>query len=221
AMGYHFARWAQAGRYARADVVEPLPDGGGVHCHYTLATDTREGVDALWRFTADGRCTLTLTWEGEKAELPEFGVLLPLRPGYRLVSYFGHGPEECMPDRQAGAMLGRWQYDPTAGADVYMVPQEYGARTGVRQAVLTGDGLPALQLGCAGAGMVFSAGPYTPQELENARHAWQLPPPTGLNVRCALGQRGAAGDDSWGALPHPAYRFTVEKGQQFQFYFGK
>ena len=221
AMGYHFARWAEAGRYAQATLVELTPACDGVHVRYALATEAHETVDALWQFTADGRCTVSLRWEGPEAEVPEFGLLLPLQPQYREVCYFGNGPEECMPDRQAGATLGRWQFDAHEGADVYIVPQEYGARTAVREATVLAAGAPGLTFACPAPGMVFSAGPYTPQELENARHVWQLPPVTATVVRCLLNVRGAAGDDSWGSTPHPAYRFKLHPGETFTFSFGK
>ena len=211
AMGYHFARWAQAGRYARADLVERVAEG--IHTHYTLATEAREGVDGLWQFTADGRCTLTLTWEGGDAEVPEFSLLLPLDPRLTDAEALGMGPAETMPDRERGALLGRWRWPVGAEEDVYMVPQENGARTGVREATLSGNGVPSLRLTTPGV-MIFSAGHYTPQELENARHTWQLPPVTRTVARCALGMRGIGGDDSWGALPLAPYRYVLRHGDR-------
>ncbi len=98
--------------------------------------------------------------------------------------------------------------------DIYMVPQENGARTGVVEASVSGDGMPALRLSTPGS-MVFSAGHWTPNELENARHFWQLPPVTRTIVRCAAGVRGAGGDDSWGALPLEPYRYTLHRGDSF------
>ncbi len=212
ALPFHFARWAQAGRYAQADAVERVRDG--VRVHYRLATDTREGVEALWKFDNTGRCTVTLTWEGGDAEVPEFGLLLPLHLRLDQVSVLGFGPEETMPDRERGALFGRWDYPVGKEEDVYMVPQENGTRTGVTGAALTGDGMPTLRLSTPGT-MVFSAGHWTPNELENARHFWQLPPVTRTVVRCAAGMRGAGGDDSWGALPLEPYRYTLHRGDSF------
>ena len=51
--------------------------------------------------------------------------------------------------------------------------------------------------------MTFSALPYTPHELENARHLYELPRDDNKTiVRCAAFQRGVGGDNSWGAKPH-------------------
>lgn len=212
AMPFHFARWAQAGRYAQADAVERVR--GGVRVHYRLATPEQEGVEALWKFDNAGRCTVTLTWEGPDAEVPEFGLLLPLNVRLDQVSVLGMGPRETMPDRERGALLGRWDYPVGQDEDVYMVPQENGARTGVVDATLSGAEMPSLRLSTPGT-MVFSAGHWTPHELENARHFWQLPPVTRTVVRCAAGVRGAGGDDSWGALPLEPYRYTLHRGDSF------
>ena len=216
AMPFHFAKWAQAGRYAQEDAVERVR--GGVRVHYRLATAEQEGVEALWKFDNQGRCTVTLTWEGGDAEVPEFGLLLPLTARLDRVSILGLGPEETMPDRERGAMFGRWEYPVGKDEDIYMVPQENGAHTGVTQATLSGDGVPSLHLSTTGE-MILSAGHWTPGELENARHFWQLPPVTRTIVRCAAGMRGAGGDDSWGALPLEAYRYTLHRGDSFTFTF--
>lgn len=216
AMPFHFAKWAQAGRYAQADAVERVR--GGVRVHYRLATAEQEGVEALWKFDNQGRCTVTLTWEDGDAEVPEFGLLLPLTARLDRVSILGLGPEETMPDRERGAMFGRWEYPVGKDEDIYMVPQENGAHTGVTQATLSGDGVPSLHLSTTGE-MILSAGHWTPGELENARHFWQLPPVTRTIVRCAAGMRGAGGDDSWGALPLEPYRYTLHRGDSFTFTF--
>ncbi len=47
--------------------------------------------------------------------------------------------------------------------------------------------------------MMFSALPYTPHEMENAMHPYELPQIHYTVVRVAKGQMGIAGDDSWGA----------------------
>ena len=44
--------------------------------------------------------------------------------------------------------------------------------------------------------MTFSALPYTPHKLENARHLYELPRDDNKTVvRCALFQRGVGGDN--------------------------
>ena len=68
--------------------------------------------------------------------------------------------------------------------------------------------------------MTFSALPYTPHELENARHLYELPRDDSKTVvRCAAFQRGVGGDNSWGAKPHENACPVVTAGMQFRFSF--
>ena len=102
-----------------------------------------------------GRCDITMTWQGEKTELPEFGLLFPLRRELTEVSYLGLGPRETTADRTAGGKMGAWSYnvrqDFAQNSPVY--PQECGSRTGVYHAAVTGS-IPGI--GFAGDGMTFS-----------------------------------------------------------------
>ncbi len=159
-----------------------------------------------------------MTWRGEKTELPEFGLLFPLRRELTEVSYLGLGPRETTADRTAGGKMGAWSYnvrqDFAQNSPVY--PQECGSRTGVYSAAVTGS-IPGIGF-ASGSGMTFSALPYTPHELENARHLYELPRDDNKTVvRCAAFQRGVGGDNSWGAKPHADACFAVEEGMTFSF----
>ena len=144
---------------------------------------------------------------------------IPLRRELTDVSYLGLGPRETTADRTAGGKMGAWSYnvrqDFAQNTPVY--PQECGSRTDVYRAAVTGSGLN-IGIGFAGDGMTFSALPYTPHELENARHLYELPRDDNKTVvRCAAFQRGVGGDNSWGAKPHADDCFAVEKGTSFRF----
>ncbi len=49
--------------------------------------------------------------------------------------------------------------------------------------------------------MMFSALPYTPHEMENAMHPYELPAIHYTVVRAAKAQMGVGGDDSWVPAP--------------------
>lgn len=216
------ARWKTASLYAQCDNLQAeLQDGQAiVTAGYTLP----DGAPVSLRYAIDGqgRCTVTLRWEGEATgEVPEFGLLLPLRPELDAVTYLGLGPDETAADRTEGARMGRFAYGVRAdfAQNGYTYPQESGCRTGVRRAMLAGPGLPALVFGCE-AGMAFSALPYTPHEVEQAGHLRALPPAANHTiVRCALAQTGVGGDDSWGAPPAPEHILRLQPGQSFTFFF--
>lgn len=163
--------------------------------------------------------------------MPEFGMLLMLDADYDQVEYYGNGPEECYCDRERGAKLGIFRTDARTNMTPYLVPQECGNRTGVRWAKVTdrrGRGLlftegGSTRLGTAArvnheeGGMNFSVLPYTPDEIESAAHAVELPPIHHTIVRVSLMQMGVGGDDSWGARTHPAFQLPNDRPLHFEF----
>lgn len=214
---FEFAFWKTAGLYARCDnlTAEAKGEFVTVRANYTLPDGQMLPVD--FAIDGAGRCDITMTWQGEHTELPEFGLLFPLRRELTEVSYLGLGPRETTADRTAGGKMGVWNYNVQQDFAQYtpVYPQECGSRTGVYSATVTGS-IPGI--GFAGDGMTFSALPYTPHELENARHLYELPRDDNKTVvRCAAFQRGVGGDNSWGAKPHADTCFAVEKGTSFRF----
>ena len=116
-----------------------------------------------------------------------------------------------------GARLGIFRT--TAGENLahYLVPQECGARIGVRWAEVTDFRGRGLRF--SGDAMTFSALPYTPHELENAAHEYELPPVHYTVIRAAQMQMGVAGDNSWGARTHEEYLLDVTGRKTFTFSF--
>ena len=53
--------------------------------------------------------------------------------------------------------------------------------------------------------MEASALPYDAHMIENARHAYELPPVHHTYLRASLGESGVGGDDSWGASVLPSF----------------
>lgn len=85
-----------------------------------------------------------------------------------------------------------WHFSNTAQDNLarYLVPQECGARTGVRWAEVTDARGRGLRF-TADGDMTFSVLPYTPHELESAAHSYELPPVHYTVVRCAMQQMGS------------------------------
>lgn len=216
-MPHEYGSWAVAGMFARCieTVAEQRGNKAALTATYSLAgrpaTDT---VTVEYLADGSGRLDITLTWNGEKTTMPEFGMMMQLNAQNAEVDYFGNGPLECTVDRSAGARLGRFGYAVNENVSEYVIPQECGGRTEVYEANLTEgeNGLTFLA-----DGMHFSALPYTPLELESARHVYDLPRPVKTVVRCALGQMGVGGDNSWGAKTHPEHLLWLAKGQSFRF----
>lgn len=186
---------------------------------YRLQTTPDAECQVTYRVYGDGRIQTTLSYDPVKelGDMPEFGMMFHCDADYDHVEWYGNGPAETYEDRKEGAKLGVYRNLVKDNLAQYMVPQECGNKTGVRYAKVTdrkGRGLLF-----AGDNINFSALPYTPHEMENARHPYELPEVHYTVIRVAKQQMGVGGDDSWGALVHPEYLIDVSNKVEFTFTF--
>ncbi|MDC4233677.1 DUF4981 domain-containing protein [Actinomyces sp. B33] len=169
---------------------------------------------------ADGRVDTTVVVDPGPGlpPPPEFGVLFALDPALGRLRWYGDGPEETSADRRSGALLGLHEARVVDQLTPYLRPQESGGHTGVRWASVTDDAGEGIAFEAGGAPMEFSALAWSLFEVENAAHPQDLPVQTATWVRAMAMRRGAAGDDSWGARPHPRYELP-EGRLEFSFSF--
>ena len=190
---------------------------------YFMPTTPRTECKVTYEVFGDGRVKTILSYDPVKelGDMPEFGMLFKFSADYDHVSWYGLGPEETYADRKMGAKLGIYQNLVKDNMAAYLVPQECGNKEGVRYAEITdakGRGI-RFAMDLENGPVSFSALPYTPHELENAVHPFELPNIHYTVVRVAKGQMGVAGDDSWGSLTHPEYLLDVGEKMEFSFWF--
>ena len=227
-MPFRYAQWKIASLYLHPDAqriwsafsVKQNGDGGvTVSFPYIMPTSPAASCSVTYTVSPCGKIRVQLDMDPvpELGDMPEFGMLFKLDADYDRIRYYGFGPEENTVDRHSGARLGLFETTPEKNMTPYLVPQECGNRTGVRYAdVLNSKGRG---LRFEGDTMEFSALPYTPHEIENARHGYELPPVHYTVLRVSKQQMGIAGDDSWGARTHPEYLLDVSGHLSFAFSF--
>ena len=227
-MQHRYAQWKIASMYQTVNGgekpfiypdVEEKEHSVSVSYRYYMPTVPKSSCVLSYEVFGDGTIKTTLSYEAVPglADMPEFGVLFKLNADFDRVKWYGLGPEETYADRQKGARLGIYEKSVQENLAKYLVPQECGNKCGVRWAEVTdrkGRGMKFF-----GDELYVSVLPYTPHELENAEHAYELPEIHYTVVRVALQQMGIGGDDSWGAKTHPEYLLPAEKDLTFSFWF--
>ena len=186
---------------------------------YLMPTTPQSECTLSYKVEADGTVRTKLTYDPVKelGDMPEFGVLFKFDADLDRVEWYGNGPAETYADRKHGAKLGIYRNKVADNLAEYIVPQECGNKTGVRWAkVVDAKGRGVL---FSGEDLNFSALPYTPHELENAMHAFELPQVHYTVVRVAKVQMGIGGDDSWGARTHEEYLLDIGDTMEFEFAF--
>lgn len=214
--------WHVADREAPAayPVVNQHDDSVEIAYRYLLPTTPAGSCDVSYRVYGGGRIAVTVTVQpGEGLpDMPEFGMQFVAPATLRQLSWYGDGPQECYADRRNGARLGVYRADVREQLADYLRPQESGSHTEVRWAQVTDERGAGLRFESTD-GMEFSALPWTPFEIENARHPVDLPPVQHTVLRPALMRRGVAGDNAWGAMTHPEYRLPAGRELTFRFSF--
>ena len=202
-----------------APEIEVHEDCAEVSYRYVMPTTPASECRLTYRVFGDGSIQTTLTYDPVKelGDMPEFGMMFKLDADYDNVTWYGMGPEETYVDRCAGAKLGVYKNKVEDNMAKYLVPQECGNKVGVRWATVTNRKGRGMMF--SGDKMEFSALPYTPHELENAMHPYELPQVHYTVVRVAKQQMGVGGDDSWGAQTHPEYLIPVDQKLEFTFTF--
>ena len=231
-MPQRYAQWKIASMYAATNATPELARlnahpvatenaDGSVSIRYIYGLCTQPDGHAALTYTVHpcGQVDVTLDYNPVEGlgDMPEFGMLLKMDADYDQIRYYGYGPNENYVDRREGARLGIFKTTAKENVSRYLVPQECGNRTGVRWAEVTDHRGRGLRF-TSGA-MEFSALPYTPHELENAMHDYELPPIHYTVIRANLQQMGVGGDDSWGARTHDEHLIDVKKPLSFTFSF--
>lgn len=171
------------------------------------------------KYTIRGDASLevaaTLDSDQELPELLRFGMRLGLPREMDQVRWYGRGPHESYWDRKTSAAVGLFENSVAGLHHPYCRPQENGNRTDVRWVTFTNDrrqglraeGLPLIE---------FSAWLYTQDELERARHDYELEPRDVVTVNLDWRQRGVGGVNSWGEHTLPQYTL---RGKHFEYKF--
>ena len=235
-MGMRYGQWKIASMYLSHKDFRQGPYGPGntpeveekehsvkVTYTYLLPATPLAECKLAYEVYGDGRVKTTLTYDPVKelGDMPEFGVIFKFNADYDHVEWYGLGPAETYADRKKGAKLGIYENMVKDNMARYMVPQECGAKEEVRWAKVTdrkGRGM-LFEMDENNGPMMFSALPYTPHEMENAMHPYELPEVHYTVVRVAKDQMGVGGDDSWGARTHEEYLLKTDKKMEFSFVF--
>ena len=235
-MGMRYGQWKLAsmylshkdfrqGAYGPANMPEVEVNEKSVKVSYTyiMPTTPTSECKLSYEIFGDGRVKTTLVYDPVKelGDMPEFGVIFKFNADYDRVEWYGLGEAETYSDRKKGAKLGIYANMVADNIARYMVPQECGAKEEVRWAKVTdrkGRGM-LFEMDENNGPMMFSALPYTPHEMENAMHPYELPEVHYTVVRVAKDQMGIGGDDSWGARTHEEYLLKTDKKMEFSFVF--
>jgi len=189
--------------------IKVLYDLAGINVPYT--------VEYLIQNDGSIRITSSIDMTGrDLPELPRFGMRMQLPGQFDSLTYYGRGPWENYSDRNTASFVGLYRDNVANQFNWnYIRPQEAGYKTDARWITLTnnrGSGLMIEGL----QPISFSATNVATEDLDpgfnkKQQHPTDIKRHNNVYLNIDLKQRGVGGDDSWGSLPHQAYRLLDKK----------
>lgn len=219
-MPFRYGAWKLASQYAQVRSVKAVQKGrlAVIETEFQLWPDSDAVCRLSYEIDGEGAIRVTMAWDGREGAvpMPEFGVMLRMPADYDCFTWYGNGPEDSYWDRKHGVRMGIYSNHVADNVCGYIVPQEAGNKTAVRLARVTDASGYGLEI--RGDDLSVNVQPYTPFEVENAMHPYELPPVHYSVVRVAARQMGIGGDNSWGACTHEEYLIRGDEKQEFSFW---
>lgn len=152
--------------------------------------------------------------------IPKIGMQLGVKQQYDQIGWYGKGLLENYSDKNHGFPIGTYSLALKDFIEPYAMPQENGNRTETRWMALTDqkedNGLLVVS---AQKPMSMSAWPYTEENLNEAKHTYDLKDPGYINLNIDLIQMGVGGNDSWSMVSQPLEKYQIPSGDyNYSFY---
>jgi len=138
--------------------------------------------------------------------LPRFGLQLVMPKGNETVEYFGYGPHESYIDKHHSTYKSRFSNTVDGMFENYLMPQENGSHYATEWAAVTNlQGVGMLFIGMED--FSFNVAHYTPEDLTDAKHPYELKKRDETIVNLDYMMSGL-GSNSCGPALAEKYRFS-------------
>ena len=179
-------------------------------------------------------------------DIPRVGMRMQLPKQYENMTFFGRGPFENYQDRKSAAFIDLYESKVKDQYVPYIRPQENGYKVDVRWSAFTdandngllvvagnqrqGLGISALHMpnedfdttdGIAYSGNDKLESEYKTDgipQINASKHTIDIKEQDLVQLNVDLGQRGLAGDDSWGSRPQSQYQLKGQSTNEYSFY---
>ncbi|MBD8070115.1 glycoside hydrolase family 2 TIM barrel-domain containing protein [Bacillus sp. PS06] len=221
AQAFHSGAWIAASLARKCTAVDLNEEKDTVTVSFTYKFSIHDQLEVKTSYIVyrDGSIQVKSNYHGAEdlPQLPIFAVSFKVPATYDQLDWYAMGPEENYSDRSQGARLGRFKNTVTENVSGYLMPQESGNRTGVRNVSVTSKGGRGISISSVAEPLECNVSPYTAFELENAKHHYELPNVHYSVITVAGKQMGVGGDDSWGSPVHAEHLLKANEEMEFEF----
>ncbi|WP_195985545.1 glycoside hydrolase family 2 TIM barrel-domain containing protein [Clostridium sp. D33t1_170424_F3] len=187
-----------------------------------LILNDAKGAKETVVYTIDGSGVVTVTLSLDArgtglGSIMKVGSTMTLPAGFNDIRWYGDGPSESYTDRRSYAKVGLYDYTVDESFYPFVDPQTSGNYSGVKWMALTGAEQENGVLVASYEDVEASALRFTMDELDEARHPFELPDPDGKTYfHVDLISRGI-GNASCGPDNLPQYTIPNDREYSYQY----
>lgn len=192
-----------------------------ISSEYEIIKDSAQ-LKVVYNINPDGiiKVDYQLKASSKLPNIPRIGMQMGIHQDFDQISWYGKGEMENYSDRSFGFTIGRYSLPIDKFIEPYVMPQENANRTEVRWLAFTNptksSGLVVVNENKV---LNMSAWPYTQQNLDDAKHTFELVNPGFLTINIDLKQMGVGGNDSWSPVAAPLEKYQIPSGNyNYSFY---
>ncbi|MGY6647758.1 glycoside hydrolase family 2 TIM barrel-domain containing protein [Wenyingzhuangia sp. IMCC45574] len=183
-------------------------------------TTTNTKVDLTYTFISKGilKVDYTATIAKGQPNTPRVGMSFDIAKQFQNVQYYGKGPQANYADRNTGAFVGLYRANAKRMNYEYIYPEENGNHMGTRWFSLTNSAYKGV-LVSSEQSINFSVSPYSIENLQAAKHTYELKKRNVFTVNIDAKQTGVGGDNTWSAVAEPHEEYLIKHGTyNYSFY---
>ncbi|MDA0766847.1 MAG: DUF4981 domain-containing protein [Verrucomicrobia bacterium] len=216
------APWRNAGARAQATAVNTEGSGPSQILRFNLKLPVGQSTaELIYTIQSSGEIEVAVTAHPKGKDvpmLPRFGMQAEIPATFSQWKWYGRGPTENYNDRRDGTWIGQHTGTVDDLFNLYLDPQESGNRTSIRWTTFTDQEGKGLRVDTIGPHLLeVAAYPFSPLDIELARHPIDLRRSPTNTINLDYGQLGLGGTNSWGQLPLEKYRLPADKPYQYSF----
>ncbi|WP_302884544.1 glycoside hydrolase family 2 TIM barrel-domain containing protein [Wenyingzhuangia gilva] len=197
-----------------------LGDEVRVVSNYEVIKDSAQ-VSVTYNIESNGfiRVDYVLNASIDLPNIPKVGMQMGVENNFKQISWYGKGVLENYIDRNHGFPIKEYTLPLNTFTEPYVMPQENGNRTEVRWMSCSDTKQDNGFLVVGLQPLSMSVWPYTQENLNEAKHTYDLVDAGYLILNIDLIQMGIGGNDSWSPVGAPMEKYQISsKDYKYSFY---
>ena len=214
---HHYYKWDKATNSVKATKTEVEQKDGAIKVKCTLSVFNMKDAYVSYTVYSDGRIAVFQS-ATPKAELLRLGFKFDVDRSLKNISWYGRGEAPSYCDRKTGYKIGKYSLPIEQFEYSYMRPQESSTRSDVRYFTLTDEKGSGIKVSAYyDKPIMFSALPYSPEQLESFTHINEINRDNDITVTVDSVQQGIGGDMPGQAFVRDKYKVKANEKQSIFF----